>query len=101
MLDRSPSSYPIIFRSRSRQSGVMSVCDIVIPGVLGADGETCGVNCNVYIGQADRAGVRASCGKWGRAWTFLTSGETLFVRSHGRWGDTESLNWAGSSILEF
>ena len=100
MLDRSPSSYPIIFRSRSRQSGVMSVCDIVIPGVLGADGETCGVNCNVYIGP-DRAGVRASCGKWGRAWTFLTSGETLFVGSHGRWGDTESLNWAGSSILEF
>ena len=68
-------------------------------GRLGLMG-TCGVNSNVYIGP-DRAGVRASCGKWGRAWTFLTSGETLFVGSHGRWGDTESLNWAGSSILEF
>ena len=42
MLDRSPSSYPIIFRSRSRQSGVMSVCDIVIPGALGADGDLWG-----------------------------------------------------------
>ena len=42
MLGRSPSSYPIIFRSSGRQSGVMSVCDIVIPGVLGADGDLWG-----------------------------------------------------------